>query len=245
MAKNRVGTRKTPGWKSVATVGQKRGGVQRRVKRIPLSPKQLVDMLELYAESPLSLREIGLRFGVDKSRVLREAQKAGIERGGGADLAARVEAASKAAIAEQRAGESLKDSESVSDQYVRAAAAVLAAQRTDQRLARSALQRLLVRMNEILDSVPDLHEALRALAAAAIAMGDQDVRVKAFQAMDSLNFEPMARTARQLVQSLRDLDAIERIAHGLKVGDDPDGPSAARPRVAVVPAKAPRPRDED
>jgi hypothetical protein len=106
------------------------------------------------------------------------------------------------------------------------------------------VQRVLVRLTAMMDEVPTLQEALLKLGAYALATEDVELRRAVFSTLDSLNVEPLAKTARQLVASLRDLDTIERAAHGLKVVEAQD-PAAGRPRVAVVPAKAPRPSDED
>lgn len=255
MAKNSVGTRKTPDRKVRQAPRQNaadlphRGGdrgrpAKTRATRVLSKVEQrAVDMLQ---HSAMSLREIARTLGKDDRWVRRLRDEMQVERGNPHEIAARVTARSQQQIAEQQAGQPLTDPQVVASEFVNAAAAVLNRQRADQRLARAAVQRLLGRINELLDGVPDLSEALRMLAAMAHAIDDQDLRSKLFTTLDNLHFEPLARTARQLVSSLRDLDAIERIAHGLKIGDDPDAPAgAARPRVAVVPAKAARPADED
>lgn len=256
MAKNSVGTRKTPDRKVRQAPRQNaadlphRGGdrgrpAKTRATRVLSKVEQrAVDMLQ---HSAMSLREIARTLGKDDRWVRRLRDEMQVERGNPHEIAARVTARSQQQIAEQQAGQPLTDPQAVASEFVNAAAAVLNRQRADQRLARAAVQRLLGRINELLDGVPDLAEALRMLAAMAQAIDDQELRSKLFTTLDNLHFEPLARTARQLVSSLRDLDAIERIAHGLKIGDDPDAPAgaAARPRVAVVPAKAARPADED
>lgn len=253
MAKNSVGTRKTPGKAGAKTVRQNAAATpqgaaekkhpQKQPKKRPLSEveQQTVSLLR---HSAHSIREISRIVDKDDSWVRRLRDRLGIERSDAVEIAARVDAASKQAIAEQTAGKTLADPEAVATTYVQAAAGVLARQRADQRVARDAVQRVLVRLTAMMDAVPTLSEALLKLGAYALATDDAELRKAAFGTLDSLNVEPLAKTARQLVASLRDLDSIERAAHGLKVVEEQD-PAASRPRAVIVPAKAQRPSDED
>jgi len=261
MARNSVGTRKTPDLKGVAKVRQKDGGLpqgdanakrakakrpEQRSQRVKLSPAKLEQMLALYAGSPLSVREIGRRYGVDGSRVTREAQKAGVERGDAVELATRVDLEGAKRIAEGHAGKRLVSTEQIQQAFVVATAKVLETQRADQREARAAVQALLVRLQSMMQAVPEVSELLHRLAALAQSIEDSDLRRSCFDALGALNIGDMAKTARQLVASLKDLDALERAAYGLKDVTSADGEqNKARPRAVVVPAKAELPNDDD
>lgn len=262
MARNSVGTRKTPDVEGVSKVSQTQAGfgqgvpnkntpsgtrskqAEQRSKRVNLTPAKLEQLLALYAGSPLSIREIGRRFGVTATRVIREAEQAGVERGDAAEVAARVDLEGAKRIAEAQAGKRLVSTEAIQQAFVAATARVLETQRADQRDARAAVQALLTRLQSMMQAVPEVSELLHRLAAMALAIEDPELRRNCFDALGALNIGDMARTARQLVASLKDLDALERAAYGLKVTETPD-PAATRPRVAVVPAKAARPPDED
>lgn len=262
MAKNRVGTRKTPGDGGVAKVSQKtetlRQGVakkntqktekntqrsKQRSERVSLSRANREKMLALYTGSALGLREIGRMFGVDATRVTREARKDGLERGEPGEVAARVELEGARRIAEAQTGQTLLSPDAIANAFVAATAQVIERQRGNQRAARAAVETLLERVREQMAKRPALTQVITTLAAAAAKNADIETLKAAHVALDSLEVEAMAKTARQLVASLRDLDGLERVAYGLK--DVTQGEVKGKPRVVVVPAKVPLPDDDD
>lgn len=249
MAKKRVVTRKTHGAAGAAEVRHDAAarGTKRRVESVGVSTpeKQLSALekrtLELYRETPLSVREIGRRVGKDDSYVRRLVAREGAERGDAQEIAARLEAAQQRAIAEAQTGATIASAERVGEVYIQATTAVLNTQRSDQRAARMAVAKLLARVNDTLGVLPTVPEAIAAIKAAAIAAGD----IPVLRSIQALDVSELAKTARQLVAALRDLDAIERVAHGIKTGEGGEGKTASKARVAVVPAKAERPPDDD
>ena len=249
MAKKRVVTRKTHGAAGAAEVRQDaagRGAAKGSVSgRVSATEKQLSALekrtLELYRETPLSIREIGRRVGKDDSFVRRLVAREGAERGDAQEIAARLEAAQQRAIAETQAGTAIASAERVGEVYIQATTAVLNTQRSDQRAARLAVAKLLARVNDAVAVLPEVAEAIAGIKAAAIGAGD----VPVLRSLQALDVSELAKTARQLVAALRDLDAIERVAHGIKAGEGGECPAAGKARVAVVPAKAARPPDDD
>lgn len=255
MARNSVGTRKTPDGEGAAKVRQKSSklpqGAATKKRRAPGVSKHLSSddkrMLDLWRCSSLSGREIGRRFGKDESYVRRLAAKQGVERGDSGEIHSRIEAEAQKQIAEETAGRPLVTADTIQKAFVTAAARVLSRQRDDQKAARNAVQTLLQRLQSMMAELPEIHDALEALAAAAMAVEDDDMRRAAYKTMQVLNVEGLSKTARQLVASLRDLDGIERAAHGIKAGEGGDNGTGGTvgARAVVVPAKQDLPADED
>lgn len=200
-------------------------------------------ILDAYTMTAMSVREIARRFGKNDIYVRRLAKKHGAQRADAEDVSARVDATVQRHVAQQALGRPPADGETQAA-YIEATATVIGRQRADQREARAAVQRVIARLTAIIDNQPTIAETLAKVAMYAAATEDDDVRKAALNAIDGLHVEPLAKTARQLVASLRDLDAIERAAHGLKVPEQTD-PNAARPRAMIVPAKTALPSDED
>lgn len=169
----------------------------------------------------MSVREIARRFGKDDSYVRRLAKRYSVERADARDIAGRIDAATQRRVAEQQAGKPLETAEAIQQAYIEATAVVVDRQRGDQRAARLLIQELLRKLHGLVAHMPEVHELLRILATKAAANEDTATEKTLFAMLDSLNVEACTRSARQLVASIKDLDGMERLAHGIKDLDKP------------------------
>jgi hypothetical protein len=179
-------------------------------------------ILDAFTASAMSVREIARRFETSDTYVYRLAKRNGAQRADADDVAGRIAATVQRHVAEHATGRPLTSADDVQTAFIEATATVIGRQRADQRAARVTVQRVLDRLTQMMDRAPDIEATLTALGGAAMALDDAEIRRAVLATLAALQVEQLAKTARQLVASLRDLDAIERIAHGIKDAKTPE-----------------------